>query len=57
MLFVCQHEECVDPVVGEPVPCNVARRDPAFCGVGARYYKKADETPKQEKNVIELAKS
>lgn len=57
MMFICHHEECIDPVVGEPVPCNVARRDPVFCGVNARYYIKLEEKPKQEKNVIEIAKS
>jgi hypothetical protein len=55
MMFVCMHEECIDPVAGDPVPCSSARRDPIFCGVNGRYWKEKDKEPPKG-NVIELAK-
>lgn len=55
MMFICKHNECIDPVSGDAIPCPVARRDPVFCGISARYWKeKEKEAPKG--NVIELAK-
>jgi hypothetical protein len=57
MAYVCSHEECSDPVSGDPLPCNLARQSPSFCGVNARYYKEAEKIISADKKVIEIAKS
>ena len=56
--FVCTHKECSDPVDGSPLPCSLSRRDSIFCGITARFYKKAEAKPQTdtETKVIELAK-
>lgn len=57
LAFVCKHEECADPVTGDPLPCNLSRQSPNFCGINARYYKETVEKTPQDKNVIEIAKA
>lgn len=38
MVDVCTNLKCRDPVGGEFLPCAVARRDPAFCGIKATHH-------------------
>lgn len=45
MGMVCMHEECRDPVVGEQIPCNISRREQAFCGIQGKYYKLKEVKP------------
>lgn len=54
-MFVCNHPECSDPVIGEPIPCNIARTNENFCGMKAKYYQKAEE--KEPAPLIQLVKS
>lgn len=39
MMPHCTHEEASDPVTGEPLPCQVARTNPNFCGITGKYFK------------------
>lgn len=57
-ILVCKHEECRDPVDGQyTIPCVHARKDPAFCGFNAKYYKqKEEESAKEPASVIQLVK-
>lgn len=53
--IICRHEECRDPVSGEPIPANIARRDPVFCGFKAVHWLKKDEANKPVVQLIEKA--
>lgn len=55
MAFVCSHEECIDPVTGDPIPCNLARQQIVFCGITAKYWKEK-EKELVKGNIIELSK-
>lgn len=58
MVDLCTHDECRMPVVGEQVPCEMARRENVFCGFQAKYFKLKEvkpEPPEGTKNVIQLA--
>lgn len=58
MVWVCKHPECVDPITGEPLQCNVARQQPVFCGIEAHHYEElVDPKPVEgdvKQNVIQL---
>lgn len=43
VMVICTHEECRDPVSGDALPANFSRREVAFCGLPARYYKPKEE--------------
>lgn len=43
MGFVCSHEDCRDPIIGDALPCNIARREIVFCGIGAKFFKEKEE--------------
>ena len=44
MLPICSYEECRHPVYGDPVPCDLARRESVFCGFNGKYFKLKEET-------------
>lgn len=44
MIF-CKNEECSDPVTGDPLPAQVARSNPAFCSITAKYFKQKEQDP------------
>lgn len=37
---ICRHNECSDPVSGEPLLCGIARTKPEFCGIQGKYFQK-----------------
>lgn len=61
-ILVCTNMECRDPVEGGPIPCNVARSQPAFCGLPAKYHEPKPEDAAvlapapAEGSVIQVAK-
>jgi len=53
--FVCGHDECCDPVNGDPLLCGTARTSQFFCRMDAIYFKKREEQPQEDKKVIQLS--
>ena len=54
---VCKHEECRDPINGDELFCQTARKEDVFCGIKARYYKKKEEEARaksEDGKVIQL---
>lgn len=51
-IFLCANEECREPVNGDMIPCELARREQVFCGIQAKHYKLKEE--KAPTPVIEL---
>jgi len=45
--LACTSPDCRDPVNGDPVPCNFARRESTFCSITGKYWK--------EKQIIQVA--
>lgn len=37
-VMVCNHSECVGPVLGEPMPCLHARISRDHCGIRAKFF-------------------
>jgi hypothetical protein len=46
MAFVCQHQECTEPVDGTALLCGIARRQPEFCGIVGKHWMKKKEPVK-----------
>jgi hypothetical protein len=45
-IMICMHDDCLDLVSGDHIPCGASRREDVYCGVGGKYYKqKAKESP------------
>ena len=55
MGFTCTHQECRDPVNGEQLPCFIARREPVFCTITAKYFS-PNKQEEVKANVIEIVK-
>lgn len=53
MTYICKHEECSDPVTGDPLPAQIVRGNPAFCGLNGKYFKLKEQKP--DTPVIKLA--
>lgn len=53
----CKNVECSDPVDGSAMPCALARREPAFCGIQARHWKRREEAPKEPAQVIDITEA
>ena len=41
-IYICKHEECIDPVVGTQVGCIDARNYSVFCGKEGKYYEEKE---------------
>jgi hypothetical protein len=53
-IMICESGECREPVSGDMIPCEIARREQVFCGIQGKHF-----TPKVEKtpaSVLEIAK-
>ena len=37
-LYLCESMECRDPVSGDMLPCELARREQVFCGIQAKHF-------------------
>lgn len=53
-IFLCSNQFCKDPVIGEPIPCNIARQQQIFCGFEGRFYEQSE--PEVKAPLIELVK-
>ena len=54
MIPVCRHEECRHPVYGEPVPCDLARREMVFCGFQGKYWTMKEEKEMPKATLVQL---
>lgn len=48
MVPMCSNISCAEPVEGNPLPCQVARSNEAFCGMAGKHFAKKKEVPKEE---------
>lgn len=55
-IHACKHEECSNPVTGEPIGCDVARQDARFCDWEAKFFKLKEVKPEAQKSLIEVSK-
>lgn len=53
-ILLCENMECREPVSGDMIPCELARREQVFCGIQAKHFSPKQDTPPAP--VLELAK-
>lgn len=53
-VMLCQNMECRDPVSGDMIPCEIARREQVFCGIQAKHFKQKEE--QRVATLVEIAK-
>lgn len=52
-ILLCGSMECREPVNGDMIPCELARREQVFCGIQAKHFHQKEE-PKLA-NLLEIA--
>ena len=42
-ILLCSNMECREPVLGDMIPCEFARKEQVFCGIQGKHFKLKQE--------------